>query len=1254
MDIDTWTVVDSYFQSDKNILTKHQLESYNDFIYNKIPNTIKSLNPFIIFKNDDETEKLKYEIRVYVGGMEGDLIYFEKPNINSRMLVPNEARLKNITYKSKLSCDIDIQYIVYDTDGDIDKDRSKTKTFKNIKIGSIPVMLHSKLCALHNQPTNVLRELGECVNDQGGYFVIDGKEKVIVAQERIATNRLFLNKSKDKDFTYEGLIRCTTEEAAIFPKTINVAVFSDQYLKGKRKNAIIFTLPNIKREIPLFMLFRALGVESDKSILEHIVSDINDPSNKQIVEFLQASMVDGSFLHTQEQVLEFLKGYDEHGYNNVDYVRYVIMNDLFPNMNEGSGKNMSVSLHKKALFLGHVAKHIVQVCLGLEKESDRDNYAFKRVDVSGFLMANLFRDFYNQFRVECRSAIDRKYNYGPWKKEGDITQLVTSKHFWEVFRSDFIEDGFRRSLKGQWGINQDPSKAGIVQDLSRISFIGTISNLRRVNTPVDRSIKIVAPHRLHPTQFGYMCPCESPDGASIGLLKNFALLAHVSFDASSKEIIKCLDDLGITMLEYISPQYFSDDVVKVLVNSNLIGITHSPHKLVEKMKLLRRNALINVMTSVSWNILQKEININTEAGRCTRPLFIVDKNRLRINKMIIQLVADGKKGWYDLIKGDLRKEKIDITDQKYYDPFTILGKKRGDKQEEHEVWELLKKTQSVIEFIDVEESNTCMIAMEFKDLTNHMIPYTHCEIHPSSIFAVLTANIPFANHNQAPRNYFSGAQGKQAIGIYSTAFNSRMDTASLVLHYPQKRIVNTRYMDYIGSNNMPNGENAIVAIMTYTGYNQEDSVIINRAAIDKGMFNLTYYKTLVEKEDSDIQGVERIIFDNPAQLSKDGNNVEGFGKRFANYTKVDKDGFPVENSRIREGDVYLGRCLVKTTTVEDETDDSIFQSKKKTNTYSDKSLVADKNMYGTVDKVYVFDHKNNGNEKMRTCKIRMRKVRTPVLGDKVGSSHAQKGVIGMIVQPEDMPYTKDGIVPDLIINPHAIPTRMTIAHLMECVFAKLGCIEGKFYDATPFCYQNVETAYEGLQQHGFERYGNEILYNGITGEQMPTEIFMGPTFYIRMKHMVQDKINSRHPSESTYTGLTRQPVKSRAKGGGLRIGEMESGAIVSHGMSAFLKESMMERSDKYSFFIDNSTGDIAIASNNKGFARSLVEKDNADFSKVETPFAAKLLLQELQTMSIMPRIITYDSENIAEDDDVDYEEPMMYSDDEEININNME
>lgn len=1184
-DTNTWKVLDLYVRDCPNFLCKHHLESYNDFVNVKAPKIIESLNPFVVLKND-ASGKLKHRIRVLIGDMK----------LSNSSIYPNEARLKSSTYKADIVCDVIVEIDKYDGDNV----GTHKIVLDAVKIGAIPIMLGSDLCITKGKDK---KQIGECVYDDGGYFVIDGKEKVIVAQERTVTNKMYVQRSKLPNYDYEALIRCTQEEGAIFPKVVR--------FWSNKKDGITVEIPKVKGRIPLFVLFRALGIVTDKEILEYVFNDLESAPKAQM-DFIYASIREGSMIYSQRQSITYIQKRTTFP-ENPDHVKYIMLYDLFPNIPIPETN----ILHKKIIYLGTLIREFIEVATGVTPATDRDNYAYKRVDISGHLLTNKFRDLYNKFRVECRSAIDREYNYGAAKKEGIVDNLINARNVWKIFQSGIIEDGFRRALKGQWG---EGGGDGIVQDLSRLSYIGFTSHLRRVNSPIDRSIKIVEPHRLHATQWGMMCPCESPDGASIGLLKNMAAMCHITSDSPSSTIMLCLHDLGMKPLDNIMPTEITGMSVKIVLNNNLVGTTEKPLDVVSKLKLLRRNALINVMTSITWNIVGKVISLKTDAGRCCRPLYIVDGN----NGNTLGMTTYRGKKWLELVTGTLPvKRDIDVSTMhafnKYIDPKTIGLK--GD------VWQLLEHHQAVIEFVDVEETNTCMIATRLSDLKDTTKRYTHCEIHPSTIFAVLTANIPFANHNQAPRNYFSGAQGKQAIGVYSTQFNNRMDVTGLVMHYPQKALVNTRYMHYMHNMEMPNGENAIVAIMCYSGYNQEDSIIINRGAVERGMFNLTYFKTLEDTELEDKYTGERIVFDNPIELAKQGTRVDGLGKRFGDYTKIDADGMPVVNTKIYPEDVYLGKVLVKKEMVEEEkATDNIFKVKVAAETYQDKSMIASKTMEFIVDKVVTFEDDAGA----KRCKIRTRKIRQPVLGDKHASRHAQKGTIGMILNHEDMPFTKDGIVPDLIINPHAIPTRMTIAHLIDCVMGKLSCCKGANYDATPFCDQDIEKTYDDLQSYGFERHGNEIMHNGLNGEQIPTEIFIGPTYMLRLKHMVDDKINIRTKDDG-YGTLTHQPVKSRAKGGGLRVGEMEVYGVLGHGMASFLKESMMERSDHYAFSIDNASGDIGISNLSKGFAKSQMDPTNSDFSYVQTPYSMKLWMQELQTASLMPRFVFEEPEK---DDDV--------------------
>ncbi len=1201
----TWQVLDSYFSSDKYFLTKHHLSSYNDFVSNKILSTINALNPIITIK---ETPDVKHEINIFIGGQNSDKIYINKPTLvengNQRLLYPNEARLKDITYQSEIYADIYIKYISKEVGKE---EKIYEKTFNNIKIGAIPIMLHSKLCVLNNQPKQVLREMGECVYDQGGYFIVEGKEKVIVAQERIATNRIFINKSKDDKYSYHGLIRCTSQENPLFPKTINIYVYSDKPIKKKKAandessssededelpppedripNSIILELPYLSRPIPLFTLFRALGIESDQDILSHIVYDIDDFTNNQVVEFLMASLIHGNSRYTQREVLTYLTNLNS--YKHIDKLRDILSNDLFPNVGQ--------SFKKKAVFLGYIINELVKVCLGAKKESDRDSYIFKRVDISGFLIGNLFRDYYNQFKNKIRNKVDNEYFFGPLRGAKDISNLINNANIPYIFKSDIIEDGMRKSLKGNWGISETNKdvKQGLVQDLSRFSYIGSMSHLRRVNTPMDPTAKIVAPHRLHPSQWGIMCPCESPDGGSIGLLKNFAIMCHITFDTNVNNVLNCLKDHDIIDIQNASFEELNE-YTKIFVNNNWVGIHPNAPVLYEKIKLLKRNARLHIFTSIAWDVINKKINIQTEAGRCCRPLLVVENGKLLIESYKKEIK------WDDLIKNhnkDVYVNSNDLSD--------------------------LKRNQAVIEFLDVEESNTLYIAMTPSELTTQ---HTHCEIHPSTIFSILTHQIPLVNHNQAPRCVFSGAQGKQAIGLYTTNFANRIDTMSYILHYPQRSLVTTRYKEYLNNNAMPNGENLIVAIATYSGYNMEDSIIFNKAAINRGSFNITYYKNLMELEEASKFDKESIRFGNPVILSK---TKEVQNIKSANYTKLDENGFPLVNSFIKEGDAYIGKTKIKSEFIE-ESGDNIFGNKVKKELYYDKSSVANKTLSGTVDKVFVYTN----DQHLKVCKIRLRKFRTPELGDKLCSTIAQKGVIGMILPQEDMPFTKDGIVPDIIINPHAIPSRMTVGQLLECVLGKAAACMGTIVDATPFCNYDYSEIIDKLEkEYKYERNANEILYSGYYGCQLSCDIFMGPTYYQRLKHMVADKMNYRKVDYITvnngikmhtmkaapYEFLTRQPTHGRGSEGGLRIGNMELDSMQSHGVYQFINESMMERSDAFQYELDNETHTI------------LSRHDSQNVSLIRTPYTFKLLTQEIMSMNIKPNILT----EIPEEDEED-------------------
>jgi len=1124
------------------------------------------------------------------------------------------------------------------------KNKPIEKHFSHILLGEIPLMVHSDGCILHQQGPKVLQAFNECPYDQGGYFIINGKEKVVISQERMVTNRLFLEKSKDPKFSHKGWVRCTTEtgEAALLPKTIEVYILHPdaniQTLKEddaddeeekpikrteriKYRGAILVSLPNIRDpnkklfKIPLFQLFRAFGIESDKEILETIFGDVSKLP-QEYIDFIMPSIRHCSDkdinIFSQNDAIESLKNYVRFKSN--EHVHSILTQDIFPNMGEDYAM--------KARFLGYLIKYMMEMVLKVRPVADRDGYGFKRIDLSGFLLSQLFHNIYKRFKKHCRDLLDQEYHYGPTKNTGHYEDMVRKENIQKIISPYFITERMVRSLKGLWGSSDQDEKQEKVQDLSRISYIGFISNLRRVNTPLDRSIKITSPHRLNAQQWGIICPFESPDGASIGYLKNFALLAHVSFGTNPEDLLtepfNCLRELELIPLHLLTPAS-ANTITKVFLNGKWIGCHNKPDIFTYRLRLLRRNGLINAFISVAWKINMNEIRIQTDPGRACRPLLIAHRDGMVINDKI---------SWFDLLFGTLlpKGEKIEELYYKssYKSPSTI---KELTGLSMDDTFKQLEKTQGYIEFLDIEEEDTRLIAMKKEDVN---VFNTHIEIHPSTILSVVSTNIPLANHNQGPRNIFYGAQSKQAIGIYATNFSKRFDTMSYIMHYPEKPIITTQNSHYISNDKLPSGFNTIVAVMTNTGYNQEDGIIVNKTSIDRGLFQITGYKSY-HAEESAVNNHQYTMFVNPLKLKKDKQIEIDNLKDESNYQLLDERGIATEESFVTKGSKLSIIGMVEVKEQLKEVRKGLKIETQVVKTYRNASVITGVHHYGTIDKVYM-DSKGSINEHNRICKIRFRKIRRPELGDKLCSRHGQKGVCGMLLPEEDMPFTKDGIVPDIIINPHAIPSRMTIGHLVECIFAKLCTLEGMTGDGSVFIPFDIEKTAEQLEKnHNLQKYGNEILYNGRTGEQIASEIFMGPTYYLRLKHMVADKIHCR--DKGPLDQLTRQPTSGRGKEGGLRIGEMERDVLLSYGFSQFAKESVMERSDKFTWAVCKSCGRIARYAPNQGLYECL-GCDGMDIAVVQTPYAFKLLTQELETMGITPRFVMDTPEDLSEEEDI--------------------
>jgi DNA-directed RNA polymerase II subunit RPB2 len=1165
-----WDMIGSYFENGHlERLVRHQLESYNEFVGNQIERTIEMFNPVHIASEQDYDRLLKkYRLEIIIEFKNFNLYrpQIHENNGATKLMFPQEARLRNFTYASSMTVDVKIQIIVR-TGADLENVQNHHKMLPKIPIGKLPIMLKSNICVLKQCQHMSHQVTGECKHDAGGYFVMHGSEKTVLGQERAAENRVYcFNVSKgNTKWNWVAEIKSVPDYKCISPKQINMMVANKNNGFGF---PIYVQVPRIKQPIALFTLFRALGITTDREICEIILLDLAS-ADKVGLEALQGSIIDSNSVLTQEEALKIITTHVMYTPINMDkesgarkkrdYTVDILKNDLFPHC----------STEKQRLcFLGYMANRLIRASTAgdASRQDDRDSYINKRVDTTGALLNNLFRNYFNKLVKDMSKQVIREINTGSWRSTDDYLSIVNSTNVYKIIKSSTIENGLKRALStGDFGIkNVSTSKVGVAQVLNRLTYISSLSHLRRINTPIDKSGKLIPPRKLHNTTWGFLCPAETPEGGSVGVVKNISYMTHVTTISNSDNIREQIRSFMVSLDVATHTEMHSN--VKVFVNGAWIGITTDANKLYTAFKDKKTRGIINIYTSVVFNYKNQEIRICTDAGRITRPVLRVNGQTggLYITKDIIQRLRNKELGWDDL-----------LTD--------------------------LRIDNAVIEYIDPEEQNFSMIAMKPSDLYSprddaFKYKYTHCEIHPSTIFGVIASCIPFPEHNQSPRNTYQSAMAKQAMGMYVTNFDKRMDKTAYVMTNPARPLVDTRVMGMIKLDKIPSGGPVIVAIMTHTGYNQEDSVLMNQGSIDRGLFQTVIYHT-EKDEDKKINGDEEVrCKPDPAKTK---------GMKFGNYEKVNAKGVMPENTLVENRDIIIAKVVPINR-----------NDPTKVLKYEDQSRA-----YRTQEESYIDRNflERNG-EGYCICKVKVRTLRKPVIGDKFSSRHGQKGTLGNIIPERDMPFTAEGLRPDIIINPHAIPSRMTIGQLKETLLGMVLVELGLFGDGTSFGELDIETIRRELFKLGYECNGNQLMYNGLTGEQIETSVFIGPAFYQRLKHMVNDKQHSR--SIGPMVNLTRQPAEGRSRDGGHRFGEMERDSMVAHGACRFTRGRMYDSSDKYQVYVCKCCGMIAAVNDKMGIHCCHMCENRTEFAYVEIPYACKLLFQELQTMNIAPRIMT--------------------------------
>ena len=1036
--------------------------------------------------------------------------------------IPMMARLRNMTY----SAPIYLEFTIVEEGMEIEEVEEE--------IGNMPVMVKSMLCNLHrhyltgegssdDDYKNALKVKGEDPQDPGGYFIVNGTERVLVCLEDLAPNRVMVES--------EQRYQRQTELAKVFSQREGFRALT---VVEKKKDGILqVSIPVASGQVPLAVLMMALGMESADDIMQAITTD-PEMQNLILANIEEIHSTEG--IYTTQEALEYMERRFAAGQSK-EYrkkrINYILDNTLLPHLSTTYEARL-----KKAVFLGRMAREVLELNRGQRKPDDKDHYANKRLKLAGNLMEELFRSGLQALLNDMKYQMERSYSK---RKENRIHHAV---------RRDVLTNKIMHAMAtGNW----TGGRAGVSQLLDRTCNMATLSHLRRVISPLTRSQPHFEARDLHPTQFGRLCPNETPEGQNCGLVKNLALMVDVSENLPDAQIREILDELDIHPIEEGEAQ-----LGKVYFNGDLIGTHEAPVDLVTEIRQRRRKNMISNVVNVRYDDSLNDVIINSDPGRIRRPLLVVGRNnRLSIKERDIDSIQQGKSEWEDLLK------------------------------------------KGLVEYIDAEEEENCLIALNEDDLVRNKKThkYSHMEVDPLTILGVATSNVPFPEHNSSPRCTMGAGMSKQSLGLGQANYRIRPDTRGHLLHYAQRPMLQTEAMKYNTLRTRPAGQNMVVAVMSYHGYNMEDALIFNQGSIDRGIGRSTFVRTYMSEERRYPGGQEdRFVIPGP--------DVRGARSEEA-YFYLEEDGLIYPEIDLNGKEVLIG----KTSPPRFLAEPTDFLSPQKVR---ESSLTVRHGEKGTVDSVMLSETENGS----RIARIRVRDQRVPEMGDKFASRHGQKGVIGHLVPAEGMPFTEQGITPDLIINPHAIPSRMTVAHVLEMIGGKVGSMEGRSVDGSAFSGEKENDLRSSLAEFGFRHSGREVLYDGQTGRRIDAEIFIGVIYYQKLHHMVSGKLHAR--SRGPVQLLTRQPTEGRARMGGLRFGEMERDCLIAHGAAMVIKDRLLDESDKTVQFVDSQSGHIGYL-DRRGVLSSPMG-DNTSIYPVTMSYAFKLLLEELKSLGIAARL----------------------------------
>ena len=1098
-DQDYWDVMKAFFAEEG--LVKQHLDSYNDFVRNTLQQII------------DEIQGITIEVPGHTYDIKFGTIEVKEPRVvevdgTIRRVYPREARIRNLTYAAPLYLDI-----ILNVEG--------RETLECVNIGDLPIMVKSDLCLLSRSAPEELVRIGEDPDEVGGYFIVNGSERVIVSLEDLAPNRVLIEvDNRGSRPVYRGKVFSTTVG---FRARIEMAL--------KSKGEMVVSIPGVPVPIPFVVLMRALGVETDRGVAEMVSLD------DEILNELEASFRASADIQTVEDAILYIG--NRVAFGQVQEFRMkraeaIVDRNLLPHIGREEKDRLD-----KAIFLGEMASRIIELKLGRREEDDKDHLRNKRIKLAGPLLAELFRSaFWSLYR-------DMRYQFRRMstRRKGVLISAAV--------RPGIITSRLQHALAtGNWR----RGRVGMTQLLDRTNTISSLSHLRRLQSPLSRSQPNFEARDLHSTHWGRLCPNETPEGANCGLVKNLALMASVSVGTDPEKVKRTLLHLGAIPAKF-ADERMRHEGAKIFVEGYLLGYTVNPDMLVETVREMRRRGEVSGEVNISYYRGHNEIYVNCDEGRIRRPLIIVEDGKPLLKMRHVRNLKIGRWQWSDLVR------------------------------------------EGTIEYLDAEEEENVYVAMDPSQVTEDQ---THMEICSYTILGVTAALIPYAEHNQSPRNTYQAAMAKQAPGIYALNHRDRTDTRCHILHHPQKPLTKTKQMEVIGYNERPAGQNFVVAILSSNGYNMEDAIIFNKSSIERGLGHSSFFRIYKAECKQYLGGAKD-------RLTIPEAGIRGYHGAEA-YRLLEEDGLVSTESEVKGGDILIGR------TSPPRFMEEYRGFEVRGPQLRDTSIGVRPTEEGVVDSVFI----TKNIEGSHLIKVKVRSHRVPELGDKFVSRHGQKGVIGMVIPQEDMPFSVHGITPDIVINPHAFPSRMTVGQFLESIAGKTAGLRGEMVDGTPFNNENIKSLTETLKRLGFQPSGRELMYDGLSGRMFETEIFIGIIYYQKLHHMVVDKIHAR--ARGQVQMLTRQPTEGRARGGGLRFGEMERDCLVGHGAAMLLKDRLLEESDAYTIFVCERCGKLAYYDTRQRKYVCPICQEKGGVEPVTVSYAFKLLLQELQSLCLSPSL----------------------------------